>query len=238
MPAVNSRSPGLREAWRTLADGSVTPSALANLIIREPNGVDTRGSNSCKKKRAHGFSALEKFSQLAFNLRLVPFLIREALPRRAAALGRCALTEDLVSGTQPHVANKPPLSAIEKERLFVAAREVLGRAYAPYSKFHVGAAVLAASGAVYCGCNVENASYGLTLCAERSAISAGVAAEGASFRIRAIAVLNQNDAPCSPCGACRQVIFEFGRDADVIFQGTHALEHSTARALLPAGFTL
>jgi cytidine deaminase len=143
-----------------------------------------------------------------------------------------------LSGTQPHFVNKTPLTAIEKERLFVAAREVLGRAYAPYSKFHVGAAVLAASGAVYCGCNVENASYGLTMCAERSAISAGVAAEGPSFRIRAIAVLNQNDAPCAPCGACRQVIFEFGRDADVIFQGAHALEHSTARALLPAGFTL
>lgn len=141
-------------------------------------------------------------------------------------------------GAQPHVAAKPPLSAVDKERLFVAAREVLTRAYAPYSKFHVGAAVLAASGAIYAGCNVENASYGLTICAERSAISAGVAAEGASFRIRAVAVFNGNDAPCSPCGACRQVIFEFGPDADVIFQGRDGHEHSTARALLPAGFTL
>ena len=132
----------------------------------------------------------------------------------------------------------PPLTGVEKERLFVAAREVLTRAYAPYSKFHVGAAVLAVSGAVYAGCNVENASYGLTICAERSAIAAGVAAEGASFRIRAVAVFNGNDAPCSPCGACRQVIFEFGPDADVIFQGRPGLEHSTARALLPAGFTL
>ena len=157
---------------------------------------------------------------------------------RSPLLGQCAWSEELVSGTQSHTANKSPLTAIEKERLFVAAREVLGRAYAPYSKFHVGAAVLAASGAVYGGCNVENASYGLTMCAERSAIAAGVAAEGPSFRIRAIAVLNQNDAPCAPCGACRQVIFEFGRDADVIFQGVHSLEHSTARALLPAGFTL
>jgi cytidine deaminase len=143
-----------------------------------------------------------------------------------------------VSGVQPHIVAVPPLSGVEKERLFVAAREVLSRAYAPYSKFHVGAAVLAASGAVYAGCNVENASYGLTICAERSAISAGVAAEGASFRIRAVAVFNSNDAPCSPCGACRQVIFEFGPDAHVIFQGHHGLEHSTARALLPAGFTL
>ena len=143
-----------------------------------------------------------------------------------------------MSGTQPHIVANPPLSAIEKERLFVAAREVLARAYAPYSKFRVGAAVLAASGALYTGCNVENASYGLTICAERAAISAGIAAEGPAFRIRALAVFNGNDAPCSPCGACRQVIFEFGPDADVIYQGRQGLEHSTARALLPAGFTL
>jgi cytidine deaminase len=143
-----------------------------------------------------------------------------------------------VSGAHPHVAPNSPLSAVEKERLFVAARDVLARAYAPYSKFHVGAAVLAASGALYTGCNVENASYGLTICAERSAISAGIAAEGPSFKIRAVAVFNGNDAPCSPCGACRQVIFEFGPEADVIFQGRHGLEHSTARTLLPAGFTL
>jgi cytidine deaminase len=143
-----------------------------------------------------------------------------------------------VSGAHPHVAPNSTLSAVEKERLFVAARDVLARAYAPYSKFQVGAAVLAASGAVYTGCNVENASYGLTICAERSAISAGIAAEGPSFKIRAVAVFNGNDAPCSPCGACRQVIFEFGPEADVIFQGRHGLEHSTARTLLPAGFTL
>jgi|ERR1051326_1289192 len=138
----------------------------------------------------------------------------------------------------PQAAANPPLSAGEKERLFVAARDVLNRAYAPYSKFHVGAAILSASGNVYVGCNVENASYGLTICAERSAISAGIAAEGPSFRIRAVAVFNSKDAPCSPCGACRQVIFEFGPDADVIFQGRPGLEHSTARALLPAGFKL
>jgi cytidine deaminase len=143
-----------------------------------------------------------------------------------------------MSGIQPRVAANSPLSAADKERLFVSARDVLTRAYAPYSKFHVGAAVLSASGAVYAGCNVENASYGLTMCAERAAIATGIATEGVSFRIRAVAVLNGNDAPCSPCGACRQVIFEFGPDADVIYQGHHGLEHSTTRALLPAGFKL
>ena len=120
----------------------------------------------------------------------------------------------------------------------MAAREVLTHAYAPYSKFHVGAAVLTNSGAIYSGCNVENASYGLTICAERAAIATGVAAEGPSLRIRAVVVFNGNDAPCSPCGACRQVIFEFGPDADVIYQGPSALEHSTARTQLPAGFKL
>jgi cytidine deaminase len=142
-----------------------------------------------------------------------------------------------VSTSQPQITAKP-LSSSEKERLFVAAREVLTHAYAPYSNFLVGAAVLTASGAIYAGCNVENASYGMTICAERSAISAGVAAEGASFKIRAVVVFNGNDVPCSPCGACRQVIYEFGPDADVIYQGRQGLEHSTARALLPAGFTL
>jgi cytidine deaminase len=143
-----------------------------------------------------------------------------------------------VPGTQPQFTAKSPLPAAETERLLAAARTMLGRAYAPYSKFHVGAAVLTESGATYTGCNVENASYGLTICAERAAIFAAVAAEGDSVKIRAVAVLNGSDAPCSPCGACRQVIFEFGRDAEVIFQGRDGVEHSTAQALLPAGFSL
>ncbi|MGI9104394.1 MAG: cytidine deaminase [Terriglobales bacterium] len=143
-----------------------------------------------------------------------------------------------MSDARPKVAAIPPLSTDEKQRLLAAAREILARAYAPYSKFHVGCAVLTLAGNTYTGCNVENASYGLTICAERSAISAAVAAEGCAMRIRALAVLNGNDAACSPCGACRQVIFEFGPDAEVIYQGAHGVEHSTARALLPAGFTL
>ncbi len=130
------------------------------------------------------------------------------------------------------------LSAADKERLLAAARAMLDHAYAPYSNFHVGAAVLTQSGATYTGCNVENASYGLTICAERAAVCAAVAAEGDTLKIRAVAVINNNDAPCAPCGACRQVLFEFGPDAEVIFQGRHDLEHSTVRALLPAGFTL
>jgi cytidine deaminase len=128
------------------------------------------------------------------------------------------------------------LSADERKRLIEAARAMLERAYAPYSKFHVGAAILTDAGNLYTGCNVENASYGLTNCAERTAIFNAVAAEGASMKVRAVAVVNSQTIPCSPCGACRQVIFEFGPKALVIYQGNGALAEATADQLLPAGF--
>ena len=132
----------------------------------------------------------------------------------------------------------PPLSRAEKDNLVAAARTMLERAYAPYSKFHVGAAVLTAAGKTYTGCNVENASYGLTICAERAAIFAAVAAEGKAMKIRAVAVLNGANVACSPCGACRQVIFEFGPQALVIYRGARDLDETSASQLLPAGFSL
>src|SRR5438067_13084252 len=125
-----------------------------------------------------------------------------------------------------------------RERLISSAEAAMQRAYAPYSNFFVGAAVLAESGAIYTGCNVENASYGLTICAERNAICAGVAAEGTKFKIRAIAVTNKACVACSPCGACRQVIHEFGPEANVIFRGQNGYESASAKELLPAGFAL
>jgi cytidine deaminase len=128
------------------------------------------------------------------------------------------------------------LSADERQRLIDAARTMLDRAYAPYSKFHVGAAILTAAGNLYTGCNVENASYGVTNCAERTAIFTAVAAEGPAMKLRAVAVLNSQAMPCSPCGACRQVIYEFGPQALVIYQGNTALSEATAEQLLPAGF--
>ena len=128
------------------------------------------------------------------------------------------------------------ITVAEREGLLAAAREMLDRAYAPYSKFHVGCAVLTDAGKIYSGCNVENASYGLTICAERSAMCAAVAAEGPAVKLRAVAVLNSANMPCSPCGACRQVIFEFGPKALVIFQGEDKLAEATAEQLLPAGF--
>jgi len=79
-------------------------------------------------------------------------------------------------------------------------------AYAPYSQFRVGAALLTSDGKIVTGCNVENASYGMTNCAERTAIFSAIAHSGPKLNIRAIAVVNDQGMPCSPCGACRQVI--------------------------------
>jgi cytidine deaminase len=94
------------------------------------------------------------------------------------------------------------------EQLFEAAKKVRERAYAPYSKFPVGAAILYADGSVVTGCNVENSSYGLSVCAERSAFAAGVA----QGRVRpvAVAIVVDTPTPCPPCGMCRQVMAEFG----------------------------
>ena len=119
-----------------------------------------------------------------------------------------------------------------------AAREAAGRAYAPYSKFRVGAAVLTEKGNIFSGCNVENASYGLSICAERAAIFAAVAAEGADMKIRGLAVFTESGAPCAPCGACRQVIFEFGPEAVVLYKGPDGLKETNIAELLPEGFRL
>ena len=133
-------------------------------------------------------------------------------------------------------AAQPVLTAVQRQQLIEAARAMLDRAYAPYSKFHVGAAILTEAGNVYTGCNVENASYGVTNCAERTAIFSAVAAEGPAMKLRAVVVLNSATMPCSPCGACRQVIYEFGPRATVIYQGNGSLSEATAEQLLPAGF--
>ena len=131
------------------------------------------------------------------------------------------------------------LSGEQRERLLKAARETMARAYAPYSKFLVGAAILTELGEVFTGCNVENASYGLTMCAERSAIFSAVSHSGAEkVRIRAIAVTTAQEVACSPCGACRQVIYEFGRDAVVLFRAPEGWKEARIRDLLPEGFLL
>ncbi len=119
-----------------------------------------------------------------------------------------------------------------------AAREVLRKAYAPYSKFRVGAAILTTAGEVFVGCNVENASYGMTNCAERTAIFSAVAKSGPRLEILAVAVVNEPGVPCAPCGACRQVIYEFGPTAKVIFQTAQGWKAAHIAELLPEGFRL
>jgi cytidine deaminase len=139
-------------------------------------------------------------------------------------------------------AGKQGFSPQEKEQLIAKAREAMSHAYAPYSDFHVGAALVTADGKVFTGCNVENASYGLTICAERTAICSAIAQTSSSpqgkLAIRAIAVVNSANQPCSPCGACRQFIAEFGPEIVVIYQDASGMKEMTSRELLPDGFSL
>jgi cytidine deaminase len=118
-----------------------------------------------------------------------------------------------------------------------AAKVAAARAYCPYSRFAVGCAVLTADGAIASGCNVENASYGLTSCAERNAVFRAIG-DGATS-IVALVVYTPTAAPVTPCGACRQVIAEFGRETRIrmICDGPEAIERSIDE-LLPAGFTM
>jgi cytidine deaminase len=115
---------------------------------------------------------------------------------------------------RPIMTAMPKVTDATLRRLEKAARAAAGKAYAPYSRFPVGAAVVAGSGRVYSGCNVENASFGLCNCAERTAIFSAVAA-GESV-VAAVVVYTPTPLPTAPCGACRQVINEFGPDALVI----------------------
>lgn len=133
---------------------------------------------------------------------------------------------------------KPVLSPAVRNKLESAARKVMSNAHAPYSNFHVGSAVLLTNGKIFVGCNVENASYGMTNCAERTAIFSAVAALGPKIEIRAVAVTNDQGVPCSPCGACRQVIYEFGPNAMIYFQGSTGPKQAHITELLPEGFRL
>ena len=118
--------------------------------------------------------------------------------------------------------------------LVSAARAAQQQAYAPYSRFRVGAALEADDGRVFVGGNVENASYGLTICAERAAVCAAVAA-GARHLRRAV-VVTDIDPPAAPCGACRQVLSEFGPDLTVTAVGPGQSVSWTMGELLPAAF--
>jgi len=127
------------------------------------------------------------------------------------------------------------ITPAQRNKLIAAARAARQRAYAPYSKFHVGAAVLDERGRIHVGCNVENGSFGLTVCAERNAVAAAIAAGAA--RVRAVAVFA--DEAASPCGACRQVLAEFGGlGTDIFVASPQAKGHDslTLHGLLPMQF--
>lgn len=124
----------------------------------------------------------------------------------------------------------------ERAKLLKAARDAMKHAYTPYSNFGVGAAVLTEKGELFSGCNVENASYGLTACAEQVAIYSAIARRGKDLRVRAIAVVCEDGADCPPCGGCRQVIAEFGPNAIIVFQTRAGMEEMHISELLPKGF--
>ena len=132
------------------------------------------------------------------------------------------------------------LTSEEKALLLNAARKARGAAYAPYSGFSVGAALLAEDGRLFVGCNVENAAFSPSLCAERVAVGTAVAAGARSFR--AIAVIGghgDREEPCSPCGVCRQTLAELASaDTLVLFLGEEGIEEHALGDLLPVGFTL
>lgn len=127
------------------------------------------------------------------------------------------------------------VEAEQIDSLMEAAREAQLQAHAPYSQFRVGAAVLAESGKVYPGCNVENASFGATICAERAAVCAAVVA--GERRFKAIAVYAESAQPPMPCGVCRQFLAEFGLDTVVACEGMGGRTCSTVAELLPQAFT-
>lgn len=130
---------------------------------------------------------------------------------------------------------KTKIDEILIQRLLSEARKAMKLSYSPYSNFRVGATVLGKNGKIYTGCNIENVSFGLTICAERVAIFNAISNGDES--IKAIAIFCDKEDLCSPCGACRQVIYEFSKDAVVIL-GTKGNKYikKTIAEMLPLSF--
>jgi homotetrameric cytidine deaminase len=130
---------------------------------------------------------------------------------------------------------KPTQRALKK--LVELAKQAAQNSYSPYSKFRVGAALRLNNGKVVMGTNVENASLGLTICAERAALVRAVSQFGPKIRVEAVAVANLNGRPSPPCGACRQMLAEFAvPDAPVVFPSVDGMRTMAFNEMLPAGF--
>ena len=127
-------------------------------------------------------------------------------------------------------------ASVEDTALLDAARAARAHAYAPYSAYAVGAALRCDDGTIVSGCNVENASYGISMCAERAAIFAAIS--GGHRRFAAIAIAGPHGETTAPCGACRQALAEFGMETRVLFSTADGFEEMTVAALLPAAFVL
>ncbi|HPW55337.1 MAG: cytidine deaminase [Thermoanaerobaculaceae bacterium] len=140
----------------------------------------------------------------------------------------------MVKLPRPSGEDDMELAQVTIDRLFAAARQAQANAWAPYSRFRVGAAVLAEDGRVFVGCNLENASFGLTVCAERNALAATVVAGAKPI---AVAVVGPQ-VGLPPCGACRQVLAEFGLDLHVLLtaQEPPGYQVFTVGDLLPSSF--
>ena len=124
---------------------------------------------------------------------------------------------------------------MDPDTVMKAARDASKSAYAPYSGFRVGAAILTEDGEIHTGCNVENASYGLAICAERSAAAAMVLANPEDREVRLVAIFSPDAAPCFPCGACRQVLREFGCK-EVVVEDASGLRRYPFEEILPHAF--
>ena len=124
---------------------------------------------------------------------------------------------------------------MDPETVMKAARDASKSAYAPYSDFRVGAAILTEDGEIYAGCNVENASYGLAICAERNATAAMVLANFEDREVRLVAIFSPDAAPCFPCGDCRQVLREF-RCKEVVVEDASGLRRYPFEEILPHAF--
>ena len=139
-----------------------------------------------------------------------------------------------------HAESAAPVAPSAIRALLAAAQAATGNAHCPYSRFAVGAALLAEDGRIFTGANVENASYGLTLCAERAALVTAVSA--GARRFQALAVAGGTRTPATPCGACRQVLAEFCSDAMPLFctarSGRGPIRRMTLGRLLPDAFRL